>query len=248
LRLLGPASAHPRKRSALLHVCARTCSPKSTVGLQATATARRARGPGHQWSGRDPGLAFSVGPARQAASRRVLSGSRRPWSPRFLAEGVAVTVPVAAPFPLLDRAMVIAMLPTSRPTHTRRQPRVASSASAGRLTPRGPASACVSGSAELADGSFDAVGKLYVVLRDSLGHVGPEGEMHPAPADVHVWMVVHLFRDLGDLVHQADGGGKVRRDGGPAQRLVVTRPPWKIVELSFDLVSVEDPRWHRRKG
>jgi hypothetical protein len=29
---------------------------------------------------------------------------------------------------------------------------------------------------------------------------------------------------------------------------VVTRPPWKIVELSFDLVSVEDPRWHRRKG
>jgi hypothetical protein len=63
--------------------------------------------------------------------------------------------------------------------------------------------------------------------------------MHPAPADVHVWMVVHLFRDLGDLVHQADGGGKVRRDGGPAQRLVVTRPRREIVELSFDLVSVE---------
>jgi hypothetical protein len=110
------------------------------------------------------------------------------------------------------------------------------------------ASACVSGSAEFADGSFDAVGKLYVVLRNSLGHVGPEGEMHPAPADVHIWMVVHLFRDLGDLVHQADGGGKVRRDGGPAQRLLVTRPPGKIVELTLDLVSVENPRWHRRKG
>jgi hypothetical protein len=61
-------------------------------------------------------------------------------------------------------------------------------------------------------------------------------------------MVVHLFRDLGDLVHQADGGRKVRRDGGPAQRLVVTRPRRKIVELSFDLVSVEDPRRHKRKG
>ena len=111
-----------------------------------------------------------------------------------------------------------------------------------------PASASVSGSAELAHGPFDAVGKLDVVLRNSLGYVRPKGEMHPAPADVHVRMVVHLFRDLGNLVHQADGGRKVRRDGGPAQRLAVTRPRRKIVELSFDLVSVEDPRWHRRKG
>src|SRR6266545_5054036 len=92
------------------------------------------------------------------------------------------------------------------------------------------------------DDLVDPVGEFDVVLGRPALRVGDEGELEIPPADVDVRMVVHLLGDLGHLVDDPDGSGKIFGLDRATQGLGVSRPGVEVAKLSGDLFFVEESR------
>lgn len=80
----------------------------------------------------------------------------------------------------------------------------------------------------------DAPGELEIRGGEAAFAVGTQVQRHFVPADIDIRMVVCLFGDLGDAVHEIDCLDKVAEREGPHDFAIVDSPIRRAAEGSFD--------------